>query len=100
MGFDPQVGHEQMKRRPALVISPENFNATFGLAYVMPITTKAKGHGFEVPLPKSGAVRGVVTVQQLKSLEWRARRANVLGSAPASVVSRVVEILREIIESS
>jgi mRNA interferase MazF len=88
-----------MKRRPALVISPEAFNRAFGLAYVMPIATKARGHAFEVPLPESSAVKGVVLVHQLKSLDWRARRAEVLCSAPAGIVASAVEILRDIVES-
>ena len=50
MDFDPQAGHEQMKRRPALVLSPAAFNDAFGLAFVAPVTTKPKGHAFEVPL--------------------------------------------------
>jgi mRNA interferase MazF len=87
-----------MKRRPALVVSPQAFNATFGLAFVVPITTKAKGHAFEVALPSEGAVRGVVMAHQLKSLDWRARRAEKISSAPAGVVAEVVEIVRDIIE--
>jgi mRNA interferase MazF len=64
MSFDSQAGHEQTKRRPALVVSPGAFNTAFGLAYVMPITSKARGHAFEVPLPETCAVRGVVMTQQ------------------------------------
>jgi mRNA interferase MazF len=60
LDFDPQVGHEQMRRRPALVLSSAAFNDAFGLAYVAPITTKPKGHAFEVPLPAELKVKGVV----------------------------------------
>ena len=65
LDFDPQAGHEQMKRRPALVLSPAAFNEAFGLAYVAPVTTKPKGHAFEVPLPAESGVKGVVMVHQL-----------------------------------
>jgi mRNA interferase MazF len=97
LDFDPQVGHEQMKRRPAIVISPSNFNRVFGLAFVAPISTRPKGHAFEVPLPKDSAVRGSVLVQQLKAADWRGRRAVPAGKAPPSVILRVAEIVSEIV---
>jgi mRNA interferase MazF len=96
--FDPQTGHEQMKRRPALVLSPASFNEVFGLAYVAPITTKAKGHAFEVPLPSDLKIKGVVMVHQLKSLDWRARRARLSGKVPKLVVAAAVEIVKDVIE--
>jgi len=98
MDFDPQAGHEQMKRRPALVLSPATFNDTFGLAFVAPVTTKPRGHAFEVPLPPESDVKGVVLVQQLKSFDWRARRARFAGKAPAKTLALAVEIVKDIIE--
>jgi mRNA interferase MazF len=98
LDFDPQAGHEQMKRRPALVLSPAAFNDAFGLAFVAPVTTKARGHAFEVPLPVGSRVGGVVMVQQLKSFDWRARRVRLAGKAPAATVSAAVEIARDILE--
>jgi mRNA interferase MazF len=96
--FDPQAGHEQMKRRPALVLSPAQFNAAFGLAFVAPITTKPKGHAFEVPLPPASRVKGAVMAHQTKSLDWEARHARFAAKAPPSVLSAAVEIVRDIIE--
>ena len=94
--FDPQTGHEQMKRRPALVFSPASFNATFGLAFVAPITTKARGHAFEVPLPVASSVKGSIMVHQLKSLDWRARRARFSGTVPAATLAAALEIVSDI----
>jgi len=98
MDFDPQAGHEQMKRRPALVLSPAAFNEAFGLAYVAPVTTKPRGHAFEVPLPPESDVKGVVMVHQLKSFDWRARRARLAGKAPPKTLAAATEIVRDIIE--
>jgi mRNA interferase MazF len=98
LDFDPHQGYEQMKRRPALVLSPSAFNSTFGLAYVAPITSKPKGHAFEVPLPASSRVKGSVMMHQLKSLDWGARHARLAAKAPAAVVDAAVEIIKDIIE--
>ncbi len=97
MDFDPQAGHEQMKRRPALVVSPASFNATFGLAFVAPITTKPRGHAFEVPLPADLAVKGVVMMHQMKSLDWRARRALYTTAVPLETLDEALEIVRDIL---
>jgi len=98
MDFDPQAGHEQMKRRPALVLSPAAFNATFGLAFVAPVTTKPRGHAFEIPLPDGFDVEGHVLIQQMKSLDWRARRARFAARVPAHVLAEAIEIIKDIIE--
>jgi mRNA interferase MazF len=98
LDFDPQAGHEQMKRRPALVLSPAAFNDAFGLAFVAPVTTKPRGHAFEVPLPPSARIKGVVMVQQLTSFDWRARRARLAGTVPPSTLAAAIEIARDIIE--
>jgi mRNA interferase MazF len=98
LDFDPQAGREQMKRRPALVLSPAAFNDAFSLAYVAPVTTKPKGHGFEVPLPAGSSVKGVVMVHQLKSLDWRARRARIAGRVPERILASATEIVKDILE--
>jgi mRNA interferase MazF len=99
LDFDPQPGCEQMKRRPALVLSPAEFNAAFGLAFVAPVTTRPKGNAFEIALPAGSRVRGFVMVHQLKSLDWQARGAKLAGRAPAAVVESAQEILKDIIEA-
>jgi len=73
--FNPQAGYEQGGLRPALVLSPEGYNRKVGLALFYPITSQVKGYPFEVSIPQGLTVSGVILVDQLKSLAWRARRA-------------------------
>lgn len=89
--FSPQVGHEQAGRRPAVVLSPVAYNGASGLALMCPITSKAKGYPFEVTLPTAGAIRGVALADQVKSLDWRARRAQFAERAPRDFVVEVQE---------
>lgn len=72
--FDPQAGHEQAGRRPALVLSPASYNARAGLMVCCPVTTRIKGYPFEVTL--SGQPASVVLADQVKSLDWRVRQAS------------------------
>ena len=88
--FDPQTGHEQAGRRPALVLSPESYNRRVGLAILCPITGQAKGYPFEVALPPGGGISGVVLSDQLKSLNWRARRAHLIEALPPRVTEEVL----------
>lgn len=87
--FDPQSGHEQAGRRPALVISPRLYNRKVGLALFCPITSTAKGYPFEVVIPAGSKAKGVVLSDQVKSLDWRARRAEKLCPAPEGVIDEV-----------
>ena len=73
--FDPQAGHEQSGRRPAVVLSPESYNRRTGLAIFCPITNQVKGYPFEVVLPEDVPVSGAVLADQVRSLDWRARKA-------------------------
>src|SRR5260370_42691684 len=75
----PQAGHEQAGRRPALVLSPLTYNDKASLAVVCPITSRAKGYPFEVPLPKGLMIAGVVLADHLKRVDWRGRRSGVRG---------------------
>ncbi len=93
LDFTPQSGHEQAGRRPALVLSPEQYNAKVGLALVCPITSQVKGYPFEVAIPHHAKVSGVVLADQVKSLDWKARRAQTFGTVPAQVVAAVRELL-------
>ena len=97
VNFNPQAGHEQMKRRPALVLSPAPFNEAFGVAFVAPVTTREARNAFEVALPNDLPVRGSVLAHQMRALDWRARRAASAGKAPDELVGRVADIVREII---
>lgn len=91
--FMPQAGHEQSRRRPALVLSPRSYNIKTGLALFCPITSRVKGYPFEVSLPSTGAVKGVILADQIKSLDWRARRTGFASQAPPRVVGEVLEKL-------
>ena len=87
--FDPQAGYGQAGHRPAFVVSPRAYNRKVGLALFCPITSRAKGYPFEVPLPKGGKARGAILSDQLKSLDWKARKATQFDCAPEVVVEEV-----------
>lgn len=90
LSFTPQAGHEQAGHRPALVLSPEIYNGKSGLALCCPITSRRKGYPFEVRLPAGGEVTGVVLADQIRSLDWRARRARFACKAPPTAVDEVL----------
>ena len=87
--FDPQAGHEQAGRRPALVLSPKVYNARSGLLLACPITNQAKGYPFEVAVPSGASVTGVVLVDHLKSVDWKARHAERLGRCTDETMEEV-----------
>lgn len=87
--FNPQAGSEQAGHRPALVISPKSYNRRVGLALVCPITSRVKGYPFEVELPRGLEAEGAILCDQIKSLDWRVRRATPFGSVPDSVMDEV-----------
>ncbi|MDD4287433.1 MAG: endoribonuclease MazF [Candidatus Peribacteraceae bacterium] len=95
--FHPQRGREQAGRRPALVLSPRSYNAKVGLAILCPITSAAKGYPFEVPLPSGLKTRGVILADHVKSLDWQARGARVIGQVPSSVLGAVLAKLELLI---
>jgi mRNA interferase MazF len=88
--FNPRAGHEQAGHRPALVISPSSYNRRVGLALCCPVTSQVKGYPFEVLLPAGLGVEGAVLSDQLKSLDWRVRRARRIATAPADVLEETV----------
>ena len=90
LDFDPQSGHEQAGHRPALVLSPRAYNRKVGLALFCPVSTKAKGYPFEVKVSPGGRITGVVLSDQVKSLDWRARRATFVERAAAAVTSETL----------
>ena len=89
--FDPQAGHEQAGRRPAVVLSPAIYNARSGLAVFAPITSQIKGYPFEVILPRGLSVSGAVLADQLKSLDWHARNARILCKLPDALVREILQ---------
>jgi mRNA interferase MazF len=95
--LDPQAGHEQAGRRPALVLSPSAYNGRVGLALFCPITNQAKGYPFEVAIPHGAPVTGVVGADQVKSLDWRARKASRIGTVPEEVLTHVMQRLQTLL---
>jgi mRNA interferase MazF len=90
ISHEPQAGHEQAGRRPALVVSPEEYNERVGLALVCPITSRVKGYPWEVVIPAGVPVTGAILSDQVKSLDWKARRAELLCELPAVVVAETI----------
>ena len=90
--LQPQAGHEQSGRRPALVLSPGEYNGRVGLALLVPVTSQAKGYPFEVRLPHGLPVSGVILSDQVRSLDWRARAATLACQVPRATV---IEVLRK-----
>jgi len=90
----PQAGHEQMGRRPAVVLSPAAYNGKVGLALLCPVTNQVKGYPFEVLIPEGLAVSGAILADQIKSLDWRAREAEFACSVPSETMC---DVLRKVV---
>ena len=90
INLNPQVGHEQAGRRPALVLSPVSYNDKTGLAILCPITSMVKGYPFEVLLPVGLPVAGAILSDQVKSLDWRIRNAELLCTLPAGIIAEAL----------
>ena len=86
--FDPQAGPEQAGRRPALVVSPASYNGKSGLMVCCPLTSKVKGHPFEVVFEIDGVASAVLS-DQVKSLDWKIRHSKKKAVAPSLVMTHV-----------
>lgn len=95
--LNPQAGHEQAGRRPALVISPAAYNGKVGLAILCPITSQVKGYPFEVLIPDGFDVTGAILSDQVKSLDWRARDAELICALPAKTMTEVLQKLNTLL---
>lgn len=91
--FDPQSGHEQKGRRPALVVSKDLFNKSTGLAMVCPITNTDRGYPFHVPIPQNSKLTGFVMVEQVKSVDFHTRRAKLIEHGNDDLLAEVLSIL-------
>ena len=92
------AGHEQAGIRPALVISPATYNRRVGLALFCPLTTQVKGYPFEVVLPAGLKATGVVLADQIKSLDWRVRKAKLLCKVPREVLDETLARVLALLE--
>lgn len=96
--FNPQAGHEQAGRRPAVVLSPKAYNRKVGLALLCPITSQVKGYPFEVVIPDGYPVSGVILSDQVKSLDWKARSAEKACTLPEETMKAVLQRVKALIE--
>ena len=88
--FTPQAGHGQAGHRPALVISPRPYNRRVGLALFCPVTSQVKGYPFEVALPPGLKAQGAILSDQVKSLDWRVRKAKRVCTVPGEVLEETI----------
>jgi len=95
--FDPQLGHEQAGKRPALVFSRIEYNRKVGLALIFPITSQIKGYPFEVRISLN-KIDGVVLCDQIKNLDWKARKIKYIEKAPDEILEEVKGKLDWILE--
>jgi mRNA interferase MazF len=98
--LNPQAGHEQAGRRPAVVLSPKSYNSKTGLAIFCPITSQVKGYPFEVLLPEGMTISGAILADQVKSLVWKARNAELICPLPEETVSEVLQKLNTLLLNS
>ncbi len=91
INFNPQSGKEQMGRRPALVISPKKYNAKVGLIIVCPITSQVKNYPFEVSLPETNLIKGVIISDQIKSLDYKIRDAEFIEVVETETLQNVIK---------
>jgi len=98
LNFSPHVGREHSGRRPALVLSPRVYNERASLAIVCPITSQTKGYPFEVQMPTAGRIKGAVLADQLKSVDWRQRRAQRAGRLPMATLEQVRETIAALLQ--
>ena len=91
--FDPQSGHEQRGRRPALVLSNQAFNHATGMAIVCPLTNTDRGISFHLPVSESTSLTGFVMVEQIKSVDYNARQARFVEAAPLPLDEDAIAIV-------
>ena len=96
--MNPQTGHEQAGRRPAIILSPAAYNKKVGLAILCPITNQIKGYPFEVLIPSGLNVSGTILSDQVKSFDWKARNMEFIGKAPESITLEVLKKLNTLLK--
>ena len=90
LNFDPQAGHEQKGKRPAVVISPKEYNEKTGLGLFCPITNKIKDYPFEVKIENKKII-GVVLSDQIKSLDWKIRKIEFITKETTNKINEIIE---------
>lgn len=97
VSLDPQAGHEQRGRRPALVVSNDLFNRHTGLCLVCPVTNTRRDYPFHVSIPDNEDITGFIMVEQVKSIDFRSRKAKRIGKAPDQVLEEALALLDAVI---
>ncbi len=97
ISLSPSEAQGRSERRPAVVLSPQAYNARVGLAVVCPVSARIKGYPFEVPLPSGLPVEGAILADQAESLDWRVHRAEWICSLSLEVVQETLGKLRALI---
>jgi mRNA interferase MazF len=100
LAFGPQGGRQQSGRRPAVVLSPRQYNGPTGLAILCPVTSQVKGYPFEVPLPAGLPIQGAVLADQVRNLDWRAGRASRICWLPPATIEEVLGKLGTLLAES
>jgi len=98
LNFNPQAGHEQRGKRPALILSPKIYNEKTSLCLCLPITSKIKGYPFEVALPSKLPIEGVILSDQIKSLDFRVREITFICKAPNNIIETVQKNVLALVE--
>jgi mRNA interferase MazF len=99
LNFDPQAGHEQAGRRPAVVLSVKTYNARTGLCIVCPVTSRIKGYPFESRLPDDLSISGAALSDHVRSVDWKARKASFISRGSADLTQQILAKLSAIIFS-
>ncbi len=97
LDFEPQAGREQAKRRPAICLSPKEYNEKSGLALFCPITSKIKNYPFEIPI-NINRIKGVILADQIRSLDYKARNAEFIEMASEEIIETLKETICLLIE--
>jgi mRNA interferase MazF len=96
--LEPTLGHEQSGHRPAIVLTPQEYNLRSGLCIVCPITSRARGYPFEVAIPHGQAISGNILVDQVRSVSWEKRYVKRAGVAPVELLDEVRERLAALLQ--
>ena len=89
LDLNPQAGQEKSGRRPACVVSPKNYNRKTGFALICPVTSRVKGYPYEVLIPEGLIISGVILSDQIKSLDWRVRKADYICALPEDAFEEI-----------
>jgi mRNA interferase MazF len=96
LNFSPQAGHEQQGKRPAIVISPKEYNEKVGLGIFCPITSKIKEYPFEVII-KTPQIQGAILADQIRNLDWKARDIQFVVRASDEIIAEVINKINVLI---